>query len=169
MTAQTNNSNQVGRPRRRADSSVKGRLNRWDDCDYVEFIPVGKRESNRTMLNKQGNSSFYRSEGEKESSYTVHINIDGSSEDPVNEAFEMFKHLTEGERKQKPFLLEGSQGRMLLDNGQLQVWLDTDNGELSILTRLQCTSQIERDLLQAQASMNVCLGRHRQEIINLNR
>ena len=120
------------------------------------------------MLNKMGNSSFYRSEGEKASSFTVHINVDGSSEDPVNEAFELFKVLTEGERKSKPALPEGSEGRMLLADGRsLQVWLDTEKGELSILTRLQCSPQIERDLLQSQASMNVCIGPHRQELLSL--
>jgi hypothetical protein len=29
-----------------------------------------------------------------------------------------------------------------------------------------CTHQIERQLLQAQATMNVTLGRHRQAILN---
>ena len=61
---------------------------------------------------------------------------------------------------------EGSEGRMLLDDGQTQVWLDTSKGELVIQARLQCSPQVERQLLQSQATMNVTLGRYRQEIIN---
>jgi hypothetical protein len=62
---------------------------------------------------------------------------------------------------------EGSEGRMLYDDGQgLQIWLDTVKHEVQIMTRLECSHQIERQLLQAQATMNVTLGRYRQEILN---
>lgn len=159
--------NYVSRPRRKADSSVKGKLNRWEGSDYVEFIPTGTRESNRKMLKQLGNSSFYKSEGEKDSSYSLHLNVDGKSEDPVAEMLEQFLLLTEGERKQMPQLPEGSEGRMLFDDNKgLQIWLDNERHEVSIMTRLQCNPQIERQLLAAQAQMNVCIGRHRTEIIN---
>lgn len=158
----------TSRPRRKPDSSTKGKLNRWEGTDYCEFVPTGTRESNRRMFKQLGNSSFYKSEGEKESSYSLHLNVDGKSEDPVAELFEQFKVLTAEQQKSKPQLSEGSEGRMLFDNGSsLQVWLDSAKGEVCILTRLQCSPQIERQLLQAQASMNVTLGRYRQDIISL--
>lgn len=161
--------NYVSRPRRKADSSVKGKLNRWEGSDYVEFVPVGTRESNRRMLKQLGNSSFYKTEGEKESSYSLHLNIDGKTEDPVAEMYDQFVQLTKDHRKQLPQLPEGCNGRMLFDDGQrLKVWLDHDSGKLTILTQLECTADIERQLLQAQATMNVCIGRNRQEIINNN-
>jgi hypothetical protein len=127
---------------------------------------MGTKESNRVMKKQLGPSSFYKTEGQKESSYTVHINVDGSSEDPVADAFEVFKALTESERKQKPLLATGLQGRMLLDNGQgLQIWLDTEHRKVSIMAELDCGAQIERQLLQAQSVMSVTVGRYRQEII----
>jgi hypothetical protein len=157
----------VSRPRRKPDASVKGKLNRWEGSDYCEFVPTGTRESNRTMFKQVGGSSFYKSEGQKESSYTIHLNVDGSSEDPVNEAFELFKLLTEGQRKQQPKLNADSEGRMLLDNGEsLKIWLDHTTNKVSILTTLECNPDIERQLLQAQAQMNVTLGRYRSEIIH---
>lgn len=156
----------VSRPRRKADHSVKGTMKTWEGTDYCEFHPVGKRESNRTELKRVGDSSFYQTKGEKESSFSIHINVDGSSADPVNEAREIFNVLTAEQAKQKPTLSEGSQGRMLLDNEVLKIWLDSERGKLSILTELECSPQIERMLLQAQATMNVCLGRYRQEILN---
>jgi hypothetical protein len=114
-----------------------------------------------------GDSSFYQTKGEKESSFSIHINVDGASADPVNEAREIFNVLTAEQAKQKPTLSEGSEGRMLLDDGNgLQVWLDTAKGEVNILARLECSPQIERMMLQAQATMNVTIGRHRQEILN---
>ena len=163
------NTTMVSRPCRKPDSSTKGKLNRWEGTDYVEFVPTGTRESNRKMLKQIGNSSFYKSEGEKESSYSLHLNVDGKSEDPVAEMFEQFKVLTAEQQKQKPMLSENQQGRMLLDDGRgLKIWLDTDTHKVSILTELDCTPDIERQLLQAQATMNVTLGRYRTDIINNN-
>ena len=156
----------VTRPKGKPSVTTKGKLNEWDN-GYKEFIPQGQKPSNRTMLKQMGGSSFYKTEGEKESSYSIHINVDGQSADPVNEAREIFDVLTEGERKTAPKLPADGEGRMLYDDGQgLQVWLDTARHELQIMTRLACSHQIERQLLQAQAAMNVTVGRYRQEILN---
>ncbi len=155
----------VARPKGKPDESLKGKLNKWNN-GYAEFIPQGTRENQREMLKQLGDSSFYKTTGKKDSSWSIHLNVDGKSEDPVGELFEQFKILTEGERKQRPKMPEGSEGRMLLDDGQTQVWLDTSKGELVIQARLQCSPQVERQLLQSQATMNVTLGRYRQEIIN---
>ena len=156
----------LSRPKTKPSSSTKGKLNKWDNSDYIEFVPAGTRESNRKMLKQMGNSSFYKSEGEKESSYSLHLNVNGKSEDPVAEMLQQFLLLTENERKVMPQLPEGCEGRMLLDDGKTRIWLDKEKGEVSILTRLQCSAQIDRELLQAEATMNVAIGRHRTEIIN---
>ena len=80
---------------------------------------------------------------------------------------ELFHLLTADQRKQAPQLVEGSQGRMLYDNGQnLQIWLDSEKQEVSIMARLNCSNQIDRDLLQAQSAMNVTIGRYRNELLN---
>ena len=156
----------VSRPRRKPDSSVKGKLNKWEGSDYCEFVPTGSRESNRKVFKQLGGSSFYKSKGTKESSYSIHVNVDGESVDPIGEAFSIFKVLTEGQRKTEPKLPEG-EGRMLYEDSQgLKVWLNTENGKLSILAELDCNQNIERMLLQAQATMNVTIGRHRTEILN---
>ncbi|MCR5780197.1 MAG: hypothetical protein K6G70_06605 [Bacteroidaceae bacterium] len=157
----------ISRPKTKPSSSTKGKLNEWDN-GYKEFVPAGTRESNRQMLKQMGDNSFYLNQGKKESSYSLHLNVDGESQDPVAEMFDIFMHLTEDQRKALPKLPEGSQGRMLLDNGSLKIWLDSERGKLSILTQLECSAQIERQLLQAQAQMNVCIGRYRQDIINAN-
>ena len=156
----------VSRPRRKPDHSVKGTMKTWEGTDYCEFHPVGKRESNRTEIKRVGDSSFYQTNGEKESSYSLHVNVDGDSQDPVAEIYEIMDVLTRDKRKLLPKLPEGSEGRMLLDDGNgLQIWLDTAKGEVNILARLECSPNIERMLLQSQASMNVCIARHRSEIL----
>ena len=163
--ATTDKTKYLAKPKTKPAESLKGKLNRWDN-GYAVFVPTGTRESNRKMLKQLGSSSFYQNVGEKESSFSLHLNVDGKSEDPVGEMFEQFQLLTAGEQKQKPQMPEGCEGRMLLDDGKTRIWLDTAKGEVSILTRLQCSPQIERELLQAEATMNVTIGRHRQKIIN---
>ena len=137
----------VARPKGKPDMTTKGKLNEWSN-GYREFIPQGTRENQREMLKQLGDSSFY----------------------PVGELLDQFLVLTESERKQLPKLPEGSEGRMLLDNGQgLQIWLDRDRGKISILAELDCDSNIERMLLQTQSQMNVCIARNRTEILNYNK
>lgn len=155
----------ISRPKTKPDETVKGKMNKWNS-GYAEFIPVGSKPSNRTMLKQLGDSSFYKSEGEKQSSYSVHLNCDGKSEDPVGELLDQFLLLTEGQRKQTPKLPEGSEGRMLFSNGDgLQIWHDRENNKLTIMAQLECTADIERQLLQAEAQMNVVVGRNRKDII----
>lgn len=157
----------ITRPKTKPDSSQKGKLNSWSN-GYAEFVPQGSRETQRQMLRQLGDSSFYKTEGKKESSFSLHLNVDGENPDPVNEMFELFKALTEGQRKQEPKLDADEEGKMLYDDGHgLQVWLDTKHHEVKILTRLTCSLQIERQLLQAEGQMNVTIARHRQEIVNL--
>lgn len=158
----------ISRPKTKPSSSTKGKLNEWDN-GYKEFVPAGTRESNRTMLRQLGDSSFYKNEGKKESSYSLHLNVNGESQDPVAEMLDIFMHLTEEQRKSLPKLPEGSQGRMLLDNGEgLQIWLDSETGKVTIQAQLDCTPNIERQLLQVESQMNVCIARYRQDIINTN-
>ena len=162
----TDNNNYVTRPKGKPESTTKGKLNEWAN-GYKEFVPQGQKPSNRTMLKQVGGSSFYKSEGTKESSYSLHLNVDAKDcEDPVAALHEQFLFLTEGEQKQKPQMPEGCRGQMLTDNGILKVWMDSESGKLVIMAELECAPNIERQLLQAQAQMNVCIGRHRTEILN---
>lgn len=169
MAKTNDNTAMVSRPRRKPDSSTKGRMNEWDN-GYKEFVPTGTRESNRKMLKQLGNSSFYKSEGAKESSYSLHLNVDAKDcEDPVAALHEQFVVLTAEQQKQKPCLSEVGEGRMLLDDGRgVKIWLDTEKHKVSILSELDCGPDIDRQLLQAQAAMNVTLGRYRADIVNNN-
>ena len=83
------NEKYLTRPKTKPSETLKGKLNKWDN-GYAEFVPQGQKPSNRSMLKQLGNSSFYKSEGSKESSYSLHLNVDGASQDPVAEMAELF-------------------------------------------------------------------------------
>ena len=111
MADKTENISYVARPKGKPDESLKGKLNKWNN-GYAEFIPAGSKPSNRTMLKQLGGSSFYKSEGEKDSSWSLHLNVDAKDcADPVAALHEQFLFLTEGEQKQKPKLPDGCEGR----------------------------------------------------------
>ena len=163
-----NNEQYLSRPKSKPDESLKGKMNKWNN-GYAEFIPQGSKESQRQELKRLGDSSFYKTSGKKDSSFSLHLNVDGESQDPVAEMLDLFLHLTEDQRKQLPELPQGLKGRMLFDDGKgLKVWLDTEKHKVSILTELECAHDIERQLLQAQAQMNVTIARHRSELIKNN-
>lgn len=165
----TDNITYVTRPKGKPELTTRGKLLEYGN-GYKEFIPQGQKPSNRTMVKQIGGSSFYKSEGEKNSSWSLHLNVDAKDcDDPVGALYEQFNLLTEGQRKTEPKMPEGSQGKMLLDNGQTKIWLDTEKGEVTVQTRLECSPQIERQLLQAQAMMNVTIGRYRNEIVKLKK
>ena len=72
------------RPSGKPDEKVEGRLLKWKGTDYVAFEPVQKRDSHhpaRTYLKETKHVSFYKNEGEKENSYSLHVNVDGKSVD----------------------------------------------------------------------------------------
>ena len=100
------NTTMVSRPRRKPDHSVKGTMKTWEGTDYCEFHPVGKRESNRTEIKRVGDSSFYQTNGEKESSYSLHVNVDGDSQDPVAEIYEIMDVLTRDKRMRLGCILD---------------------------------------------------------------
>ncbi len=158
-------SSYVARPRMKPAQTLRGKLNQWDN-GYCEFVPQGQRESQRRMLKQFGDSSFYKTEGKRDSSYSLHLNVDGQSEDPVADMRELFEQLTKDQRKQAPQMPESSTGRMLLDTPALKIWLDANQGEVHIMACLQCDPAIERQLLQLQGDMARAIGRYRNLIIN---
>ena len=128
--------------------------------EIINYVarPKGKPDvTTKGRMNEWANGyKEFVPQGQKPSNRTMQKQVGGSS---------FYK--SEGA---KPTLEEGSDGRMLFDNGgSLKVWLDSAKGEVAILTRLSCSPQIERELLQAQSQMNVTVGRYRAEIINKKR
>ena len=133
--------------------------------DVVVVSPQEPRESNRTMIKQKGKSSFYKSEGEKESSYSIHINVDANDPDPVATMQERFAELTKGELKSE--LKMQVKGKLLFETPQLKVYLNKTQKKVVIQTTLDCGPTIERELLQLQGDMGRVIGANYSEIIKV--
>ena len=133
--------------------------------DVVVVNPETPKESNRKMIKQKGKSSFYKSEGEKESSYTIHINVDGNDPDPVATMQEQFNELTKGELKSELKLI--IKGKLLYETPVLKVYLNKMLKKVVIQKTLDCGPTIERELLQLQGDMGRVIGANYSEIIKV--
>ena len=133
--------------------------------DVVVVNPETPKESNRKMIKQKGKSSFYKSEGEKESSYSIHINVDANDPDPVATMQERFNELTKGELKSELKLI--IKGKLLYETPVLKVYLNKMLKKVVIQTTLDCGPTIERELLQLQGDMGRVIGANYSEIIKV--
>lgn len=156
--------NYVETPRTKPVKAFKARVKVYDN-DVVVVNPQEPRESNRKMIKQKGKSSFYKSEGEKESSYSIHINVDANDPDPVATMQEQFSELVKGELKSEPKLQV--KGKLLYDDNVLQVYLNKTTKTVVLKTTIPCGPTIERELLRLQSVMGSVIAQHYSEILKV--
>ena len=156
--------NYVETPRTKPVKAFKARVKVYDN-DVVVVNPQEPRESNRKMIKQKGKSSFYKSEGEKESSYSIHINVDANDPDPVATMQEKFSELVKGELKSEPKLQV--KGKLLYDDNILQVYLNKTTKMVVLKTTIPCGPTIERELLRLQSVMGSVIAQHYLEILKV--
>ena len=154
----------VEKPEGKPVKKFKARVSLYPN-DVVVVNPQEPRESNRKMSKQKGKSSFYKSEGEKESSYSIHINVDANDPDPVATMQERFNELTKGELKSELKLIV--KGKLLYETPVLKVYLNKTQKKVVIQTTLNCGPTIERELLQLQGDMGRVIGANYSEIIKV--
>ena len=157
-----NNEEYIEKPEGKPVKAFRARVKMYDN-DVVVVNPETPKESNRKM--QKGKSSFYKSEGEKESSYSIHINVDANDPDPVATMQERFNELTKGELKSE--LKLQVKGKLLYETPVLKVYLNKTQKKVVIQTTLDCGPTIERELLQLQGDMGRVIGANYSEIIKV--
>ena len=156
--------NFIEKPEGKPVKNFRARVKMYGN-DVVVVNPMEPRESNRKMIKQKGKSSFYKSEGEKESSYSIHINVDANDPDPVATMQERFAELTKGELKSE--LKLKVKGKLLYDTPKLKVYLNKTTKQVVLQTALDCGPTIERELLQLQGDMGKVIGANYSEIIKV--
>lgn len=152
------------RPTVKPDEKVEGRLLKWKGTDYVAFEPVQKRDQDhpaRTYLKETKNVSFYKNEGEKENSYSLHVNVDGSTPDApaalLQKAAEALKPLL----KKEPQI--ASNTLFIRDTDELKVWQRKKQKQLVIQFTL------DTGLPSLMTSNMLRLAQEANKIINSNK
>ena len=152
------------RPTVKPDEKVEGRLLKWKGTDYVAFEPVQKRDQDhpaRTYLKETKHVSFYKNEGEKENSYSLHVNVDGSTPDApaalLQKAAEALKPLM----KKEPQIAANT--RFIKDTDELKVWQRKKQKKLVI----QFTLDTGKPFLMTSNMLR--LAQEANKIINSNK
>ena len=135
--------NFIEKPEGKPVKAFRARVKMYGN-DVVVVNPMEPRESNRKMIKQKGKSSFYKSEGEKDSSYSIHINVDANDPDPVATMQERFAELTKGELKSE--LKLKVKGKMLFESPKdHQAGGDPDNAGLFAYRGKRAAAVAERD------------------------
>ena len=147
--------NYIEKPEGKPVKAFRARVKMYGN-DVVVVNPEEPRESNRKMIKQKGKSSFYKSEGEKDSSYSIHI---------VATMQERFAELTKGELKSE--LKLKVKGKMLFESPKLKLYLNKTTKQVVIQTTLDCSPTVERELLQLQSEMGRVIGANYSEILKV--
>lgn len=150
------------RPKGKPSERILGRLVRWEGTDYVEFQPQGKKETaTRKMMKETKNLSFYRNEGQKDSSYSLHVNVSGDSEDPAADIMERVQQELAPLAKTEPKMPTNT--KFLRDTPELKVWHRKKD------KRLCCHIEIDTSLQYLMSGTLLKLASEINKIITLNR
>lgn len=67
----------VEKPLRKPDSRVYGRLEKWENSDFQQFVPVASGTGpKREVVKSSGRAKLVRNDGEKDSSYSLYVSQD---------------------------------------------------------------------------------------------
>ena len=110
----------ANRPMTKPSERINGRLLKWKGSDYVAFEPRKPRDTPaRTMLRESKGGQYYRNEGEKDNSYSLHLNVDGSETDPAAALLDKATAILKPYLKEEPKV---ETRNFIEDSPELQVW-----------------------------------------------
>ena len=97
------------KPSGKPDEKVEGRLLKWKGTDPA-----------RTYLKETKHVSFYKNEGEKEHSYSLHVNVDGKSADAPAELLQKAAEALKPLMKKEPQVPVNTV--FITDTEEMKVW-----------------------------------------------
>ena len=134
----------VSVPRRKPDQRVTGRLLKWNDSDATVFLPQQPKEQPaRTVLKQSKGSAYYKNEGKKSSSYSYHVNVPETEEDPAGYIINKAMEDLGDEAKKMP---KTTAKRYVLHTDNVKIWKDTQAKTLSVY--IEADMSVKRSALQ---------------------
>ena len=115
-------------------------------------------------VKKVGSSSFYETEGAKQSSYVCHLRVDKDCEDPAAEMQEQLNKLTASIQRKAP---AAPRGKFLLNREDVVVVHNQTQREVTVrLTiNLQTEGEVSAKLFNLISEVNKCFAINQKELI----
>lgn len=150
MENKTNN--QVAKPLKvRGTATIDIKTGDVDFRAYQQGDPVQKN------VRKQGGSSFYETEGRKESSYICHLKVPKDSADPAAEMQEQLEKFLKPLVKKEP---TRPRGKRLLETQDVTVYHNRRENKVSVLMTIDLTAEgeLSAKLFNLTSEVNKCFA-----------
>ena len=143
--------------------TVRGTARIDRETGDVNFRAAQSGEPVQRNVKKYGKSSFYETEGEKQSSYVCHLKVDKDAVDPVADMRDQLEHLTANLRKKEP---AAPRGKFLLDKPGLVVIHNRKAGEVSVRLTIDLRSEgmLSFKLFNLVSEVNKCFAINQKEL-----
>ena len=132
--------------------------------DSVEFTPQGEGTAVQRNVKKRGESRFYETEGEKQSSYVAHLKVNRNATDPAAEMFEQLDFLTKPLQRQESKL---PRNKALLDLPGVRVWHRRQENKVIVMMEITptATGELSSQLLKLTQDVNKCFAINRTSLL----
>ena len=136
--------------------------------DSVEFVPYNVGDPVQKCVRKKGESRFYETEGEKQSSYVCHLKVDKDCDDPAAEMFDQLRDLTKPLQKKEP---AAPRSKALMETEGLRVWHRRQEHKIVVQMEISTegTCELSTKLLNLTAEVNKCLAINRTSLLSQKR
>lgn len=135
--------------------SVRGTAKIDKGSGDVTFRACQPSDPVQRNVKKFGNSTFYETDGAKQSSYVCHLKVDKDVEDPASEMEEQLRKLTTSLRKKEP---PAPRGKFLLNRDDIVVVHDQKNAKVVVRVsiNLNTEGEISSKLFNLISEVNKC-------------
>lgn len=142
----------AGQPRK-----VRGTATFHEDTGDMEFRACQPGEPVQKNVKRVKGSSFYETEGTKESSYVAHLKVPKTSADPVAEMFEQLAEGTKRLQKKEP---PKPKGRRLIDEPRLMVVHNAKENQVTVTMTidLKAEGELSAKLFNLTSEVNKCFA-----------
>ncbi len=134
---------------------IPGRLLKYENSDYVAFEPRQKKEQpTRTMLLEKKGCQYYRNEGEKDNSYSLHVNVNGNETDPAGALLQKAEDVLLKLTKKEP---KAPSVKFITNTDELKIWQRKKEKKVVCMMMLdisKVTSNMSSKLLSLTAEIN---------------
>lgn len=135
---------------------VRGTATIYGD-NRVEFVPQAEGTPQRKNEKKRGQSAFYHTNGEKESSIVAHLRVPANCEDPAAEMFEQLHYFTKDLLSKEP---PKPAQKKLLEKEGVSVW--HQKKAHMVVVRMEISTDTEMELssilFNLTSEVNKCLA-----------
>ena len=129
-----------------------------------DFRPSGEGTPSKKEERKKGKSSFYKTNGEKESSIVAHLRVDADCEDPVAQLYEDLAYFTKGmTQKEAPL----PRSKKLYEKPGVTVWHRQKEQKLVVQMEISTdgTQELSGQLFNLTAEVNKCLAINKTSLL----